>query len=123
MRGPLGIGIASGHDTSANAEAVTDGRINVLLRTPGAKLNVRWEGFAAPSGPPAIQRTEIRIVDPSARTLETISNIGGSGEKTVRLPNEGHYAVIVSSFSRAEGSRWSARASVSTDAKVRVSIQ
>jgi hypothetical protein len=122
VRGPLGIGIASGHDTSANAEAINDGRINVLLRTPGALLNIAWQGFAVPSAAPVAQQAEMQVEGPQG-TLETIPNIGSSGTKTVRLPAEGYYSVIVRNFARAEGSGWSARASIATDATVRVSIQ
>jgi hypothetical protein len=48
VRGPLGIGIISGHDTSANAESTADGRINVLFRRSNGTLLVRWEGFPNP---------------------------------------------------------------------------
>lgn len=122
MRGPLGIGIASGHDTSANAEATNDGRINVLLRTAGASLTIAWQGFPAPSGPPVVQQTDIQVEGPTG-TTERIPNVGGSALKTVRLPGEGNYSVIVRNFARVEGSGWGARAAATTNATVRVSIQ
>lgn len=120
-RGRLGIGIESGHDTGANAEASMDGRVNVLLRKPAAVLAIKWNGFAAPSGPPSVQQAEIQVVGPNGPISTT--PIGSSGEETVRLLGEGYYSVIVRSVSRAEASGHSGRGSVTTNGTVHVSLQ
>jgi hypothetical protein len=122
VRGPFGIGIASGHDTGANAEATNDGRINVLLRSSGGSLKISWERFPPVSGPPLVQQTSIQVEGPTG-TIETIANVGGSGEKVLQLSGEGRYSIVVRNFARAEGSGWSAREAASFDAIVHASIQ
>jgi hypothetical protein len=122
VRGPLGIGIASGHDTSANAEGNVDGRINMLVRTGASKLKISWQNFPAPNNLPVIQRTDLEIVGPSG-SIDKISNVGGSGEKVISLPGEGFYSVVVKNVARAEGSGSSARATSSLDGVVRAEVQ
>lgn len=122
VRGPAGIGIVSGHDTSANAEATADGRINILLRRPGADLLVEWQGFPT-SRPVGIQQDyAIQVTGPGGVVDEIRAPIG-SGERKLRLPAEGYYAVIVKAFSRAEGSGHAARSGLDVKAVVRARVQ
>jgi hypothetical protein len=123
VRGPLGIGIVSGHDTSANAQASADGRINILLRRPEADLVVAWEGFPTSSGSGGVQyQATIQIMGPSG-LVDEISAPVGSGERKVRLPAEGQYGLVVRTFARAEGSGHAARASRAIEAIVRARVK
>jgi hypothetical protein len=122
--GVLGLGVASGHDTGANATATADGRINVLLRSSRANLRLTWSGLPqrVNAGGSSIS-TELVLVGPSGQSIQVFEREGPDGTAMVALEGEGQYAVTVKVFARAEASGSAGRARHSVNAMVRAMIE